>query len=189
MHIACADLQNVDILEQWQLGNIHDLGDDRQARGFLCFQEQLDAFSAHALEGVWRGARLECAAAQDRCAGSLDALCHLDDLRFAFNRAWTSDQRQRAAADLCVADFDDRILRMEFAVRVFVWFLDAGDALDNFQRFDELNVYAGSVADKADDRVGVPLGEVELEALLFEPVGELLYLSLICASSYFDNHG
>ena len=83
---------------------------------------------------------------------------------------------------------DDRILWVEFAVGIFVRFLDAGNAVDDFQRFDEFNIYTGRITNQTDDGVGIAFGEVEMKVHRFEPIGQLLNLCLVCILSEFNNH-
>ena len=80
LHVAGADLNDIDVCEQIQLGDIHDFRDDGQPCDFLCFEQQFDAVLPQPLEGVWRCVRLECAAAQKRRAAFLDGHCDLHDL-------------------------------------------------------------------------------------------------------------
>ena len=75
LHVARADLEAVDVREHHlDLRDLHDLGDDEQARLVAGLAQELQAFDAHALEAVGRAARLECAAAKKLRAGRCDLL-------------------------------------------------------------------------------------------------------------------
>ena len=88
LHIARADLEEIDVGQhQLDLGDLHDLADDEQAGGVAGFAQQLEGIEAHALEGVGRAARFECAAAKEFRAGGLDDLRAGEDLLAAFDGA------------------------------------------------------------------------------------------------------
>lgn len=72
LHIARADLNQIDIGEQVNVGKIHDLGDDRHSGLFLRLEKKLETFGAKSLECVGRCAGLERAAAEHRCARRRD---------------------------------------------------------------------------------------------------------------------
>ena len=80
LHVARANLNDVNVLKQRQMVDVHDLGDDGQAGFLLGFAQQLDALAVESLEGVGGGAGLERAAAEHICAGSLDGFGHRQDL-------------------------------------------------------------------------------------------------------------
>ena len=104
-----------------------------------------------ALERIRRGAGLECAAAQERSACGLDALCNTADLRFAFDGARTRDERKGTVADhLTGRKLDDRIFRMELTVCFFIRLLHALNAFYNILCGDVLAVYRSGIADKAE---------------------------------------
>ena len=73
LHVARADLDDVHVLEQRQVVDVHDLGNDRQTGAALGLQQQLYTLVMQALESVGRSARLERAAAQQVCAALLTA--------------------------------------------------------------------------------------------------------------------
>ena len=133
------------------MADAHNLGDDGQAGSFLGFFEELEALCLKALERIRRGAGLECAAAQERSACGLDALCDTADLRFAFDGARTRDERKGTVADhLTGRKLDDRIFRMELTVCFFIRLLHALDAFYNILCGDVLAVYRSGIADKAE---------------------------------------
>ena len=69
-----ADLNDIDIVEQRQLRQIHDFSDYRHAGQLLCLEQELETLCAQSLESVGRGAGLERAAAKQSCAGLLNRL-------------------------------------------------------------------------------------------------------------------
>ena len=80
LHIPRADLDDVHLLEERQLRDVHDLGHDRQPGSLSGLQKQGDPVPAKPLEGVGRGARLERAAAQQSRARGLHRLGDAADL-------------------------------------------------------------------------------------------------------------
>ena len=71
LHVARADLEHVGVLgDELDVGDVDDLGDDRQAGLRAHVGEDLEPALAEPLERVRRGARLERAAAQQGRAGA-----------------------------------------------------------------------------------------------------------------------
>jgi hypothetical protein len=64
-HVAGADLEHIGVAgDEPDLVRLHHLGDDWQPGQFARFREVAEPLFAEPLEGVWRGARLEGAAAE-----------------------------------------------------------------------------------------------------------------------------
>ena len=101
LHVARADLDDVDIVEEFDIGEVHEFGDDGEACFAFGDLEHAEAFCAEALEGVGGGARFEGAAAEHGGAGGFDGLGDADDLLFAFDATRACDD-----AECAVADFD-----------------------------------------------------------------------------------
>ena len=133
LHIPGADLDHVHVGKEVQSGDVHQLGDDGQARCLLGFQQQPDALGSHALEGVGGGPGLEGAPPEKIGPRLLHRLSHFNDLLLALHRAGTGDQAEIAPADFGAAGFDDGILGMEFPVGLLEGLGYPLDGLHNFQ--------------------------------------------------------
>ena len=151
LHIACADLNDVHLFKQRQMVDAHDFGDNGQTGCFFGFQQVIQPFLAQSLEGVWGGARLECAATQQSCAGSLDRIGYRNHLLTTFHRAGTGDDLKMSAADFSAADIDDGVVRVEFAVGIFIGLLDSFDFGNGVHRFDVIGVQTGGITNQSED--------------------------------------
>ena len=108
LHVASANLEHVGELgDHVNLRWLHHLRDDGETGALPRLREEAEAVKAEPLEGVWRGAWLECAAAEERCPCVGHALCNFKELVARFNRTGTRHQRQGAAADHRIAHFDN----------------------------------------------------------------------------------
>ncbi len=99
LHIACADLNDIDILKKGQVGNAHDFRDNGKAGLLARLVQKFEPLGFQALEGIGRGAGLEGAAAQKLRAGGFYALGDAADLVVAFHRAGAGDDGKPAVAD------------------------------------------------------------------------------------------
>ena len=174
LHIPRADLQNVDVVEQWQIGDAHDLGDDGQARLLPGDLQQLKALGLESCEIVGGRAGLERAAAQHVRAGRLDGLRHGDDLPLRFDGARPRDHAEIAAADLHIADLYDGIVGVIFAVAALERLGHALDTVDDVEAGDKIHIDARRVADESEDRLIIALGDVDVQAKIFQPADELV---------------
>ena len=179
LHVARAYLDHVHVLEQRQVGRLHDLGDDGQPGGLLRLAEQFKALLVQALEGVGRGAGLEGAAPQHPRAAGLHGLGHGDDLLPALHAAGPCDDLEVPPADLRASTVDDGVVLVEFAVGALEGLLDALDGLHDVQRGDQVHVHSAGVADQADDGVVLALGDVQPEAVALQPVRQVLHLVFV----------
>ena len=126
LHVARADLQDVDILQHpFDLRDLHHLGDRGHVVLVAGRAQQLQSFDAHPLKRVRRRARLVRAAAQDARAGSRDAARGLEQLLLVLDRARAGHDHDVVAADLHAARLDDRLLALERAAGEFVRLADA----------------------------------------------------------------
>ena len=133
LHITRPDLDDIHILEQGQMVDVHDLGHDGQSRGPLGLGQELEALEAQTLERIGGRAGLEGAAAQDRGAGGLDGAGHLQDLILALHGAGAGDHAEVAAAQLDAAHFDHGIGGMEHAVALLEGLAHAAHRHDHLQ--------------------------------------------------------
>ena len=166
----------------------HDLGDDRQAGLALCLEQQLEAFGLETLERVGGGARLERTAAQEGCAGCLDALRALDDLRLVLDRARTCHNIEVAGADLAARDLDDRVLGVEFAVDSLERLGHALYALDYVIRHNVTFVQTGRVAHQAEDKCIRTLGIVDPQPHIREMLHQFFDMFLVAVSFEYNDH-
>ena len=176
LHVARADLQDVHIFKQGDLGGVHDLADDGQARQLLGLEQQLDAVAMEALEGIGGGAGLEGAAAQDGGARGLDGLGHGADLLLALHRAGARHHGEMAAADLHAAHVHHGVLGVELAVGVFKGLLDALHVLHDIQGAHHIHIHLRGVAHQADDGLLGAYGDMGLHAQGFQPGREVFQL-------------
>ena len=143
-------------------------GDDRQTRLRLGRAQDAEAFFAHPLEAVRRGARLERAAAQDRRARSAHRARRGSHLVGGFHRARSRHDDEVLPADLDPVDLDDRVVRLELAADHLVGLADRDDLLDAVARLQETQVRAALGLDDADDRAVRAPGRMGLEPQLFD---------------------
>ena len=133
LHISGTHLNDIHILKQGQVADVHDFRDDGKSRGLLCLQQQLDALTLHALEGIGGGTGLECATAQNVRAGCLDGCGNLDDLLLGLHRAGTCNDRKIAAANTNITHLDDGVVGMELSVCLLKGLGNPLDGLHNLQ--------------------------------------------------------
>ena len=189
LHVSGADLDDVHILEKGQLAEVHQLGDDGQARLLPGDFQVLQSLGAQALEGVGRGAGLEGAAPEHGGAALLHRLGNGHHLFLALHGAGTGHDGQGAAADLGAAHGNDRVLRVEFPVGVFVGLLNPLDVLHDVQGGDEVDVQLGRVAHQSQDGVSLADAGVDDDPLFLEPVDQALQLFAVGVVLQNDNHG
>src|SRR5207244_3818018 len=104
--------------------DLHHLGYRGQFEFIARRAQELQAFDAHALKRVGRGARFVGAAAQHARTGARNAFCRLEELRLALDRARAGHDDDFAAADLDAAGIDDRLLAPECPAGEFVRLTD-----------------------------------------------------------------
>ncbi len=140
LHVARAHLEAIDVGQhQLDLGNLHDLADDEQAGCVTDFAQQLEAGESHALEGIWRAARLECASAKKLRAGRLDLRGDGEYLVAAFDGAGAGhDDDFFPANGDAVGKLDDGAFGTEAAPGEFVRRRDANDFGHAGQQFEIL---------------------------------------------------
>ena len=110
-------------------------------------------------------------------------------MNVVLHRAGAGDHHEVAAADLCAAHVDDGIGVVEFAVCIFIRFLNAAHGFHHVQRGDQIDVQLGGVADQADDRVLRAFGDVQIEAAVPEKFGQIIDLFGICVFFQKNDHG
>ena len=145
-------------------------------------------FSAEALEGVGRGARLEGAAAQHRGAGRFGGHGGREDLVRRLHRAGAGDEGEVAAADLAAAHVDDRVGRPELAAHQLVRLEDGDHPIDAGERLDGQGGQLLAVADGADDGDPLALRHVRLGADLLDAVDDVVDLLCSRALAHDDHH-
>src|SRR5437764_939678 len=108
LHVARADLYYVAVaLDQVNAVLVQSLRNYLQAESLSYVGENLQAVIREALEGVWGGARLERAAAEEASAAASDGLRYLERRLAALDGARARDDRHLFAADCGVADLHD----------------------------------------------------------------------------------
>ena len=107
LHVARPDLDHVcgggDFLD---VAGVEELGHDRQPRLLAGFPQDREPFCAQPLEGVGRGARLECATAQHRGARVGDGVRGCQGLFPRFDGAGPCDEPEVRAPDPPAPDLD-----------------------------------------------------------------------------------
>ena len=157
LHVAGADLDDVDVVLQKRLEHphIHELGDDRQPVGVGGGAQHFEPVDAFSLKRVRARARLERAAAhQPRAAGfrSGGGRFHL---RHGLHRAWAGDDLHGIASDRNAGHVDDGVRLVPFAGDHLVLLDDVHRLLDAGHRVEHFRLERALVADRADQR---PLG-------------------------------
>jgi len=130
LHVARADLDDVSVLgDEFERLVVDGLGDDAHAKGAANVGHDEEGFEAESLEGVGRGARLECAAAEELCTGSGDLFCDAEGLFAALDGAGPGDDGEISAADggVCTGEGDDGVFVLDVAAGEFVSLGDPDD--------------------------------------------------------------
>ena len=140
---------------------------------FARFDQQLQAFDAHALERVGRGARLVGAAAQHGRAGLLDRVGDLQQLAAALDAARPGHHRQLLAADRGRANIDDGVLAPELAAGQLVGRQDGDRLFDAVHHLERGRLQRPLVADDADDGALGALAQMRLKAQLVDAAGDM----------------
>ena len=153
LHVSRANLDDVDIIEAFDILEIHKLGDDRKPGFFLRCIKKSYSFFSKPLERIGRSARLERAAPKHRGARLLDGLGAADYLLFGLYRTGPRNHREGTAADLDARTVDYGIFRMEFAVGGFVRLLNTLNGLNDIESLNKPRIYVGNIADAPDNRL------------------------------------
>ena len=140
------------------------------------------------LQGVGRGAGLECAAAQQGSPRSLHALCAVGDLLLALNAAGAGNDRKVSAADLYAVHIDHAVVRVELAVGLLIRLGHAAAGLHHRVCQHPALGHGLGVADQAQNVALTALGIVDLQAHILQFVAELAYLYLRCVLFEYDDH-
>ena len=91
----------------------------------LRLEKDIETELAETLERIWRGARLERAAAEHRRTSGLYALGDLNHLLYGLDAARSRNDLERSAAHLHARAVHNGVVRLELAVRRLVRLLDA----------------------------------------------------------------
>ena len=188
LHVPGADLDDVHVLEQGQLAQVHQLRDNGEAGLLPGHLQVLQTRGAQALEGVGGGAGLEGAAAQHGGAAGLDGLGDGHHLLLGLHGAGAGHDGQVAAADLGVAHLDHGVLGVELAVGVLVGLLDALDIIHDVQGGDQVDVQLGGVAHQAQNGVGLADACVDGNALFLQPGDQAVQLVTVGILFQNDDH-
>src|SRR5947207_10555358 len=104
LHVARANLKNIYVAEHHlDLRWVHDFADGEELEFLSGFAHELEAFFAHALEGIRRGARLEGSGAKDFGSSFGDGFGDGLDLVARFDRAWARGDDHFIATDFDAA--------------------------------------------------------------------------------------
>ena len=189
LHVARADLNDINILKQRQMLNIHKFCHDRQARFLLGNLKQADALAVQPLEVIRRRARLERAAAQQLRARSLDGLCNVYDLLLRFDRARPCDHRKMPAAEFCIPDRNHSIIWVELTVAAFERVGNALDGIDDIQTFQKGHINPACIANQPQNGLILAERGVHIDLLVPQPGNELIPLFVRDVVLQYDNHG
>ena len=158
--VSRAHLDHVHLLEQRQVADVHDLGDNGQAGGLFGFQQQADALGAQALEVIGRGTGLERTAPQEVGPGGLHLLGNINDLLLRLHRAGAGNEAEVAAADGGRPGHDGGVVGVELAVDRLERVGDPCHGIDDVQALQHFHIDLAGVADEAQDGLVLSLGDV-----------------------------
>ena len=188
LHAAGTHLQHVHILKKRELDGAHDLRDNGKPRLGPRELQQLDPALVQTGKIVGRGAGLEGAAAQQIGAGGLDRARYSEDLLLTFHRAGPGDHRKMATADLDASHLHDQVVGMKFAVAAPEGLGHALDGVNNVKAADQIRVHGRGIADQTENGMEFPLGDVDRQTLLAQPVDQLLFLFLLYTAFEYNDH-
>ena len=191
LHVPGADLDHVSHLDHvLGVADVHELGDDREARLLARFGEEPESLGAEALERVRRGPGLVGAAAQHRRPAVGDRLGHLQGLRAALDGARAGDQREVVASDLAPVHLDDGSLALaELRRGQLVGLQDRHEVVDAGGALQPKGRDAVAVADGADDGQELSGRHVSGAADRLDAVDDGLDLLLSRPLFHHDHHG
>ena len=191
LHIACADLHDIDILLKLiNMGLVHQLADDGQAGQLARLDHVENPLGAKALKGVWAGTGLVSAAAQKVGAARLDSLRHRNGVRLALDAAGACHNGDGGtAADLDAVDIHHGIRRVEQAVCALVGCRHTGHILDPGVGQHILLGDFSRITDKAKDIVVGTADQRDRKALLLKIINDAVQLDLRRAPLGRNNHG
>jgi len=126
------------------------------------------------LKTVRAGARLEGAAAEDIGARLLDMTGDFIKHRRALDGARARDHGHRAAADLDLADRDNRVLLVEFPLASLNGFMIGKHLLHAGNGLERFGLQFVLVADDTDNGPMLALAEVRLQAEFLDPVNDMV---------------
>ena len=189
LHIPGTDLNDVHIVKQLQMLDVHQLRDNGHAGFFFCQRQQAQTLFAHALERVRGGAGLECAAPENLRAGGFYPLCAVDNLFLAFHGAGTGHVYKVAAADFgAVFQLHHGVGGVEFPVRLLERLGHPLDGFHDVQCLHQLGVDFAYIAHQTHDGGVGAFGNIGGYALCQEPVAQVLDLFFRCILFQNDNH-
>ena len=189
LHVARADLDDVDVVKQRQMLDVHELRHDGQPRLLLGDLQQADPLAVQTLEVIGGGPRLECAAAQQLRARGLDGLGDIDDLLLGFHGARPRDHGEMPAAELRVAHAHDGVVGVELAVAALERVGHALDGIDDIQTFQQRHIDPARIADQTQHGLILAERGMHVNILVPQPVDELISLFLGDVVLQYDNHG
>ena len=166
----------------------HQLGNHRQAGGFLRFQQQLQPLPLQPLEGVRGRARLERPAPQQGSPAFLDIPRHRNHLLLALHRAGAGNNAEESAADAGLPRRHHRVLGMELAVGRLVRLRYPLDVLHNVVGPHGVHVHLRGVSDDAHN------GHLGAGAAMagqthgLDAANQLLYPLPFSLRLQYDNH-
>src|SRR6266436_10348315 len=141
LNVPRADLQDVGVLShQLHALRLEDFRHDGQPGAFARVRQVLEPLLLEPLEGVWRGARLEGAPAEDLGARRLDRVGHLPHLRLRLHRAGAGHDHDGLASDGNAIDAHLGGLRPHLAARELERLLHGHDRLHRLHRFEEAEI-------------------------------------------------
>ena len=167
---------------------VHDLGHNGRTGGAARQLEQVQTLAAHTLKRVGGGAGLERTAAQQGSACRLYPLGAVGDLLLAFNAARPGDDCKVAAADLDALYVDNAVVRVEFAVGLFVGLGHAAAGLHHRVCQHPALCNGLGVADETQNMGVAALGIVDLQTHILQLVAELAHLYVGCILFEYDDH-
>ena len=125
LHVPSANLNHVTILlDEVNTNFIECFSHDFQAVSFPDFSQDLQALFTQPLKSIRRSPWLKRAAAEESCATAPHGFSNCKCLRVAFDCARPGDKRQLIAADRCVADTNDRLVRPQIERDELIGFAD-----------------------------------------------------------------
>ena len=153
LHISCAYLYHIHLLEHRQMYGVHYLGNYGHTVALTRLAEVSDALLVKSLEIVRRGTWLERAAAQYSRARRLDSGGNTLHLLCALHRARTCHYRKITAAYPYSRNVNHRVVGVEFSVRALERLGDTLYRLHHFKAFKQLVVNFPSIAHKPHYRL------------------------------------
>ena len=189
LHVACSDLDDINVIKQFKLRDVHQFRDDRKASLLFRSFQILQSLFSQALESIWGSARFERAASEHGRAAGFHCFRDRHHLLLRFHRAGSGNEGEVSASYLGVADRNYGIRGMEFTVCLLIRFSDTFHIFNDIQCGDKADIQDGCVTDESEYGLVLTNGTVDSDTFSFQPCNKSFDLFGIRVLLQYYDHG